>query len=349
MKKYSPRIRLNPEEYEMILKFRGESTDYIDILANKIAKKLKTKERTIVELADIFNIAPKEILLAIDKLKEQHIMVESLREGAIQLSKEIEPKKPLKIDFNKYKEIEIPIGVIADTHLGSKYERLDVLNALYDRFESECVETVYHCGNWIEGESRFNKFDIYARGFEEQINNFVEKYPQRKNIVTHIVSGDDHEGWYVQREHIDVGKRMEQTAKERGRNDLIDLGYMERDIEFKQPYGKSTVRVIHAGGGSAYAVSYTTQKYAESLQGGEKPSIVLVGHFHKFDYSYPREIHIIQCGTTQDQTPFMRKRKLQAHVGGCILWLKQSEKGIFTSIKVEWTPFYDKKFYQYKW
>ena len=49
MKKYSPRIRLNPEEYEMILKFRGESTDYIDILANKIAKKLKTKERTIVE------------------------------------------------------------------------------------------------------------------------------------------------------------------------------------------------------------------------------------------------------------------------------------------------------------
>ena len=73
MKKYSPRIRLNPEEYEMILKFRGESTDYIDILANKIAKKLKTKERTIVELADIFNIAPKEIRLALQAQQQVRV------------------------------------------------------------------------------------------------------------------------------------------------------------------------------------------------------------------------------------------------------------------------------------
>ena len=348
MKKYSPRIRLSPEEYEMILASRGTPTK-INILADKVAKKLKGKEKTIIELADNLNVAPKEIIRAIEVLKEQHIMVESLSEGTIQLSKDIEPKKPLKIDFAKYKEIETPIGVVADTHIGSKYERLDVLNALYDRFEYEGVENVYHCGYWIDGECRFNKFDIYVRGFEEQINNFVEKYPQKGGIKTHFISGDDHEGWFVQREHINVGKRMEQTAREEGRNDLIDLGYMERDIEFKQQYGKSVVRVIHPGGGSTYAVSYTTQKYAESLQGGEKPAIVLVGHFHKFDYSYPREIHIIQCGTTQDQTPFMRKRKIQAHVGGCILWLKQSERGIFTSVKVEWIPFYDKKYYVYKW
>ena len=168
-------------------------------------------------------------------------------------------------------------------------------------------------------------------------------------METKIISGDDHEGWYVQREHINVGKVMQLYAREAGRDDLEDLGYMERDIAYEQPGGRSIIRVIHAGGGSAYATSYTSQKYAESLQGGEKPDIVLVGHFHKFEYGYPREIHMIQGGTTCDQTPHMRKKKLQAHVGGCILWVVQNERGIFTSVKVQWIPFFDKKFFAYKW
>jgi len=71
---------------------------------------------------------------------------------------------------------------------------------------------------------------------------------------------------------------IEDEAKRNGRNDLIFIGHMERDIEYKQAKGSSIIRVIHAGGGSAYAVSYTSQKYVESLQGGEKPQIVLVGH-----------------------------------------------------------------------
>jgi hypothetical protein len=124
---------------------------------------------------------------------------------------------------------------------------------------------------------------------------------------------------------------------------------MERDIEFVQPKGSSILRVIHAGGGSSYATSYTSQKYVESLQGGEKPAIVLVGHFHKFDWCNPREVHVIQMGCTEDQTPFMRKRRLQAHVGGGILWLTQNELGIFTSVKVQWFGYYDRKFYEYRW
>jgi predicted phosphodiesterase len=124
---------------------------------------------------------------------------------------------------------------------------------------------------------------------------------------------------------------------------------MERDIELVQPGGSSRIRIAHMGGGSAYALSYSMQKYAESLQGGEKPQIVLGGHYHKFNYNYAREIHLVQPGCIQDQTPFMRKKKLQAMVGGCTLWIRQNELGIITSCKVEWMPYYDKKFYAYRW
>jgi len=317
-------------------------------LPDRIAKALKTR-KNLRDLADQFDLAPKKIIEAIKRLEERNILIDTFEDGGFQLAKDIAPRKPRTIDLSKHVEVEYPLGFVTDTHLCSKYERLDVLNALYDRFESYGVERVFHGGNWIDGESRFNKFDIHTHGFEGQLKYFLKNYPQRKNMETEIISGDDHEGWYVQREHIDVGRIMESRAKEIGRNDLIDLGYMESDIEYKQPGGKSTIRVIHAGGGSAYAISYTSQKYAEVLQGGEKPSIVLVGHFHKFDWSYPREIHIIQGGCTCDQTPWMRKKKLQAMVGGCVLWVKQNDIGIFTSVKVEWMPFYDKKFYSYKW
>jgi len=319
-------------------------------LCDLVEKAIKSKKMSAVELADRFNVPPKTIYRAIDELKMKHIIVDNFANGNFQLARDIKPvEEPIVIDIHKHKETEFCIGITSDNHIGSKYERLDVLNALYDRFADYGVKTVYNCGNWIDGECRFNKYDIYVHGINSQIKNFIEKYPQREGMKTYIISGDDHEGWYVQREHVDIGQLMEDTAKNAGRDDLINLGYMERDIVYKKGKGQSIIRVIHAGGGSSYAISYTSQKYAESLQGGEKPTMVLVGHYHKFDYSYPREIHIIQAGCTEDQTPFMRKRKLQAMVGGVVIWIKQNDLGIFTSVKVEWIPFYDQKFFRYRW
>ena len=327
---------------------QGESYENLS-LKEKIKRFITVRQRSIEEICDKFSIPPKEVRKTIKEIKAEKIIVDNFNDQ-FRLGNSLDKiQKPLRIDNQKYKETEMCFGVVADTHIGSKYERLDVLESLYDRFAKYGVRKVFHCGNWIDGEAYFNKFDIYVHGVNDQIQNFVGKYPKRKGIKTYIISGDDHEGWYVQREHIKIGELMEDIARRAGRDDLIDLGYMERDIELKQKKGSAILRVIHAGGGSTYAISYTTQKYAESLQGGEKPNIVLVGHYHKFDYSYPREIHIIQPGCCEDQTPFMRKKKIQAMVGGCVLWITQNELGIITSMKIQWIPYYSKKFYEYKW
>ena len=318
-------------------------------LPDMVAKAIAKKKVNIIELSNQFGVSPRMIEEAVQQLTAKNIIVDNFSNDIV-LANEMKPMdKNLIIPVSIKDEEEFAIGFIADTHLGSKYERQDVLEALYDRFEQNGIKTVFHGGNWIDGESRLNKYDIYVHGVNDQVKNFIEKYPQRHGIKTHIISGDDHEGWFVQREHVNIGQVMEDMAKRYGRDDLIDLGYMERDIEFKTNKGSSIVRVIHAGGGSAYATSYTSQKYVESLQGGEKPHIVLVGHYHKFNYAYARGVHVIQGGTTEDQTPFMRKKNIPAHLGGTILWLRQNERGIFTSVKVEWIPFFDKKFYSYKW
>ena len=309
---------------------------------------LGTKPRTLLETANQFGVAPAVVESAVKSLVDRKLLIET--DGTMIIKSDSIPKAdPYFIDTRKNGISEIIIGGVADTHLGSKYERLDVLNSLYDRFADAGVTHVYHGGNWIDGEKSFNKTDIHTHGLGNQVDYFIEKYPHRKGIKTYIISGDDHEGWYVQREAINIGAYMQMQAEKAGRDDLIDAGYMERDFQLEQKKGSATLRLIHAGGGSAYAISYTSQKYAESLQGGDKPQIVLVGHYHKFEYGYPREVHMVQLGCCQDQTPFMRKRKLQAMVGGCIIRIKQADNGIIIAFDVEWMPYYDKKFYQYRW
>ena len=319
-------------------------------LAEMVAKVVANKRVNVIDLANTFNVAPKQINQALDELKAKNIILDVFTDASIQLAKEIPVvDAPFTLDTKKFKEKEFAIGFTADNHIGNKKERLDVLNALYDKFAEYGIETVYNGGNYIDGECRFNQHEIYVHGVEDQLDNFLVKYPQRKGMTTYFVSGDDHEGWYVQREHINIGELLVDKAHRIGRNDLVNLGYMERDIEFKTEKGSSILRVIHAGGGSSYATSYSAQKYVESLQGGEKPSIILCGHYHKFDYSYPREVHFVQGGCTVDQTNFMRKKKIQGHVGGVVLWLRQNELGVFTSVRIEWLPFYNAKYYKDYW
>ena len=63
-----------------------------------------------------------------------------------------------------------------------------------------------------------------------------------------------------------------------------------------------------------------------SLEGGEKPAVGIYGHYHKQMACNIRNVWTVQPGCTQDQTSFMRKKKLEAHVGGCIMHLEQEPK-----------------------
>lgn len=188
-------------------------------------------------------------------------------------------------------------GFTSDNHLGSKYSRLDVLHKLYARFEEVQVDRVFNAGNWIDGEASFNKHDLIVHGLDAQCRYLAQNWP-KVGITTYAVTGDDHEGWYSQREGIDVGRYAEESFKNVGRNDWVDLGYMECDIALVSAVSgvRTRLRVAHPGGGSAYATSYAPQKYIESLDGGEKPAVVLLGHWHKMEFLNIRNVWSIQTG-----------------------------------------------------
>lgn len=255
----------------------------------------------------------------------------NVRSGMVRIDREIptartQGREPMVITSDRNNRFVF--GLSGDQHLCSKYARLDVLNDLYDRFQREGVKHVFNTGNWIDGEARFNTHDLLVHGFDAQLRYLAEHFPVRKGMQTHAVWGDDHEGWYGQRFGVDVGRRAEQVMRDAGRQDWHDLGFMEAHVILRNANtGKESVMaVVHPGGGSAYATSYTMQKIVEGYDGGEKPAILAAGHYHKMETLNVRNVWAIQTGCTQDQTPFMRKKKLEAHVGGVLVNCEQDPR-----------------------
>jgi predicted phosphodiesterase len=241
---------------------------------------------------------------------------------------------------------------MGDTHLGSKYERLDCLNRLYDRYQSDGIATVLHAGNWIEGEARFNVFDLLVHGMDAQCQYLADNYPVRSGMNTYAVAGDDHEGWYCQKTGVNIGEYAEGKMRKAGRTDWHDLGYMESHVKLTNANtGKSAVlALVHPGGGSAYALSYTMQKLVESYEGGEKPAVLIMGHYHKLMAANIRNVWCIQSGCFQDQTPFMRKKRLEAHVGGVIVSLKQDpETGAIVECLPNIIRYFNRAYYSGRW
>ena len=254
-----------------------------------------------------------------------------------------------RIDVRKFAGEEMAFGFTADNHLCSKYSRMDVLNALFDIWAEQGITRVLQAGNMIDGEARFNRFDLVTRpGLEAQAEYLVNEWPVRKGIVTEFVPGDDHEGWYVQRDGVNIVKYLQNAADDAGRKDMVFKAYMEHTYILNGENGHSAMSIQHAGGGSAYATSYTVQKIVESYQPNEKPAILLVGHFHKAEFGYPRSVLTVQAGCTQDQSPFMRKKRIEAMVGGWTLRFTVDNNGIVHGFAPQWHPFYDRDFY-HRW
>lgn len=305
---------------------------------------IKSKERSIGELAEKFGVREKIIHNVIHSLADSGYTLQTDGDY-VKLSGEIPEYKPFRISPKQLWGRKMTFGLVSDSHLGSYQERLDVLEAAYDEFKKLKITTVYHAGNIVEGECHFNKYDIRVHGIADQTLYCLDHYPQRAGIMTYYITADDHEGWWFQREGIDFGRYLYLEAQERGRKDLVHLGYQEIDIELMAKRGKSIMRLTHPGGGTSYAISYALQKIVESFQGGEKPQILLSGHYHKAGYFYPREVHSVLCACTCDQSRFMRKKKIQAHLGYFIITVKQADTGEIIGFEATFRPFYDRKFY----
>lgn len=242
----------------------------------------------------------------------------------------------------------ITYGLVADTHLCCEEERLAELHTTYDLFAKEGIKHVFHAGNPVDGYvPRINGGSVFKTSIDGQCQYFIDNYPQREGITTNFITGDDHEGWW-QKEGFNFGAYLMWMAKDQGRNDLNYIGHVESDVVIAHPdTGKEAImKIQHPGGGSAYSRSYTGQKQIEAYEGGEKPQILVQGHYHVSNYMQDRNVHVVSMPGFQDQTIFARKKRLRMEVGGCIISFKQNPDGSIYRFRPEFNRFFNRSFYR---
>lgn len=228
----------------------------------------------------------------------------------------------------------IRFGVVSDTHIGSKWMQLSVLRKLYEIFDREGLDTVYNVGDITEGYNmrRGHEYEVFLHGADEQCDYTVKNYPRLKKGKTRFIIGN-HDLSHMKAGGIDVGRRI---ARER--NDMEYLGALNAKIHLTP---NCTMELNHPLDGASYALSYSIQKMIDSYSGGNKPNILLNGHHHKMFYLFYRNVHGVECGTTEAQSSWMKGKRIQAHIGGLIITVHVNDDGTINRFLPEFIPFYD--------
>lgn len=281
---------------------------------------MTTKRKTLAEFEETHGAPKMKRLQA--QLAAEHAKVEALADVQG------------KVTVEKRKDCRLRFALFGDTQFGSLYAHTAAVAAFYEYALQNGATDFYHTGDVLDGHRVYKgqEFELRDLGLDAQLSRLASTAPQLP-CVTHFITGN-HDASFKSLAGVPVGKLIQQA-----RPDWQFLGEEQARVEWQTPNGAFSMMLMHPGGGTSYALSYRAQKITEQLEGGSKPDLLAIGHYHKAEFipSY-RNVAIVQTGTFQRQTPFMARMGLAAHVGGWIMDVTVGEG--HNVIKGEFVAFY---------
>ena len=324
------KLKLNPGTVRSRLSRMGVKKSNTDVSKSLIASMQKGCK--LADLMKKFNLTSKQLNDQLDMLSMGGYLFDK-DDDFIKLQTIVVASEANNIHNDWTGDKIIRFGLCGDNQYNSKYTQITYLHNFYDKLQSEGITDVYHTGDIDEGEEMRvgHKYECYKQGADDHVDEIVAKYPKRKGMTTHFITGN-HDHSHIKRVGYDIGKTI---AKER--DDMDYLGMSDARI-FLTP--NCTMDLHHPIDGTAYAVSYKIQKQIEAMQGGEKPNIYAVGHYHKMEYFLYRNVHAFQTACFQAQTPWMRGKGIACTVGGWIVEVHVNDDGIITRLTSTFIPYY---------
>jgi predicted phosphodiesterase len=240
-----------------------------------------------------------------------------------------------KGDLKRWRGDRFRFGVVADTHLCSRYQQLTALWDFYRLCGKRHIDTIFMCGDLLDGEKMYrgHEYELFVHGADGQVEYAVNNYPKVNGVTTRLIAGN-HDCSFLSTAGYNVVR-----AVCKDRSDMTYLGDYLAYVEID----KVSIALMHGNGGVAYARSYKIQKVCEQLSPEHKPNMLFLGHYHvpNITPGY-RNIEAVQMSCMQSQTPYMATRGLQPFVAGLIVEIQVDDIGL-AKISYEWIPFYVRK------
>jgi UDP-2,3-diacylglucosamine pyrophosphatase LpxH len=224
---------------------------------------------------------------------------------------------------------EWSFGVISDAHIGSSVFRLEELNTFVKYAQDHGVETFLLPGDLIDGARVYpgQEYEQNIPGIDAQIAKFEDCFPKIKK------------GYFIIGNHEyaafkSVGKNVGLDIC-RNRKEFQYVGCMEGRVEINGVL----IEMFHPTGSGAYALSYKLQKRIESYVPGDKPRILLMGHYHQSVNLTIRNVTGYLCGSWQGPNTFSKALNLPNVTGGWIIKVL-SNNGQVKTIDSKFVQFY---------
>lgn len=292
-------------------------------------------EASLEELANEADVSPRRIQEELERLGGMGFRI-SENTSTVTLDRSTATKaEHYKARPELFKGDLFRFAIVSDVHLGSKAERVDALITAYEVIAREGIQTVYNAGDLVDGLDIYKgqNNEIKFHTYESQVDHAVEVYPMQDGITTYFIGGNhDLEGEFGR-----AGADPVQAFSNQ-RSDVEYLGRYSAWIEL--PNGAS-MHLLHPQGGTSYAISYRAQKHVESYESGQKPSILILGHWHRCGWFPIRNVQTILAGTFQGPTPYsIRMAMGQPGWGFYIVDCYLADDGSIVRFKPEFFPFY---------
>jgi hypothetical protein len=232
----------------------------------------------------------------------------------------------------------VKFGLFGDTHIGNINYDPPLMKHYLNETKKQKVDFHLNTGDIFDGWYQNRPSSIFeqnAIGFDRQMAMAVTEF-ERLDAPLYFITGNHSYNTFVRGAGVEAGPYFEDKLRAKG----IDANYLG-NAEGEVKFGKDVkIRLLHPDGGTAYAISYKSQKIVESFTSGSKPQMLAIGHFHKLEYIFYRNVHTFQTGTLMGQTKFMKGKGIPAHKGFWIVDVYSDNKGNIDKIIPQLYPAY---------
>ncbi len=293
----------------------------------------KVKHPYISKIASDLNISELEVrgLIALLNSESHSLMIDD--KGRLKPLSPQSSQEPYQIpNFLDH----VRLLLISDTHLASKFDRLDILRYLYDKADSTHTNYILHAGDLTEGVSGRPEqlYDLRELSYTGQRDYVISNYPiSPTDCPTYFIAGN-HDNWWLKKCGSDICKDISIRRP--------DLHYLGSDCE-DLAIGSLRIRLYHGKGGCSYARSYKLQKYLDSIPAEQRPHLLVTGHVHNSFYMKQDKTHCFQTSCLQDLTPYARSLGLASDKSCWWVDVYFDAQGRPHSVKQELETFENKK------
>lgn len=259
----------------------------------RIHSAVKRGPVSFADLCDVLDMSPSKARAAVDEARAAGLRID-VEHDHIGIRPTLGETEIQEIGIPPVVGERFTVGVISDLHYGSKYCLRSQLSDFVHHAHDQGARHILVPGDLLDGCYKHGLWELSHHGLDEQADDMIENLPRIDGLQYHAITGN-HDETFEDTCGIHVGPYIQDRFRSKGRSDIRFYGRRGAWLRI----GGAVVEMWHPRGGGSYAKSYKLQKKIEAYQAGQKPHLLLVGHWHQFCALYERGVHGFLCPTFQ--------------------------------------------------